>query len=285
MTRSPARESGAYVDQFNRQDQEKKQAKPGTGQLKPGTGNLARPGTGNLGGDSFRSTGTGPLNKSASRTGRLASGPLEIEKAIQAMATEVENGSIIINKLEGRIRVLERAIKISDRPVDAAQVLTGISAGEANFTKQVAQALTADPGVKRRVQVATYQFEQARKGIDLAKDVLDKAAGYDGPAKGQFVENHCHVEKLRGQLYPLVNLHMVFKDHALLSQLIPTPKVQDQVEMEAPPPPPPPPPQAATGPLNAGQLSSDPNVQQMVETINKVTGNLKDKLSGFFKKP
>lgn len=270
------------MDQYNR-DQEKK--KQGTGPLKPGTGSLAKPGTGNLGGDSFRSSGTGPLNKGAAGTKRLASGPLETEKTIQAMQTEVENGAIIVTKLEGRIRVLERALKISDRPDSAQQVCIGISAGEANFTKQVAQSLTQDPGVKRRVQVATYQFEQARKGIEAAKDVLEKAALYEGPAKGQFVENHCHVEKLRGQLYPLVNLHMVFKDHQLLSQLIPTPKVTNEAELPPPPPPPPAAPQpGSTGPLNAAQLTSDPNVQQMVETINKVTGNLKDRLSGFFKK-
>lgn len=268
------------MDQYNR-DQEKK--KQGTGPLKPGTGNLAKPGTGNLGGDSFRPSGTGPLNKGASGTKRLASGPLEIEKTIQAMQTEIENGSIIISKLESRIRVMDRALKIADTPADAQKICTGISAGEANFTKQVAQSLGQDPGVKRRVQVATYQFEQARKGLEAAKDVLEKAGQYDGAAKGQFVENHCHVEKLRGQLYPLVNLHMVFKDHPLLSQLIPTPKVTDN-EMAPPPPQPPQPAPTASGPLNAAQLSADPNVQQMVETINKVTGNLKDRLSGFFKK-
>lgn len=263
------------MDQYKTSKDEKAPAPAGP---KPGP----RPGTGNLNADSFQSSGTGPLGKMGTR--KLASGPLETEKTLQSMTAEVENGTVILGKLEGRIAVLARAFQIAEKPVDAPKILAGIGAGEANFTKQVAQSLMQDPTTKRRVQVATYQFEQAKKGIEQAQALLDRAAQYDGVAKGQFVDNNIFVEKLRGQLYPLINLHMVFKDHPQISQLIPTPKIQ----AEEPPPPPPPPPQPAqkapTGPLGTGALAEDPAVREVVDTLQRVTGNLKEKFTGLFKK-
>ena len=239
--------------------------------------------TGSLSLDSFQSTGTQALGRNGTR--RLQSGPIEVEKTIQSLTSEVENGQVLVSKLEGRVVVLQRAMAIADRPMEVSKILQGVGAGEAGFTKQVGQALLQDPGTKRRVQVALYQFEQARKGVEQAAEALEKAALYEGPAKAQFVENYCHVEKLRGQLYPLINLHMVFQDHPLISQLIPAPKIQDAEEL--PPPPPPPPPAAPhqktpTGPLEP--IANDPAVKEVVDAFNKVTGNLKDKLFGAFGK-
>jgi hypothetical protein len=267
------------MDSYKRDGKDKEQAK------KPAPPRAPNAGTGGL--DSFQS-GTGALGKGGTR--KLGTSALDVDKAIAAMATEVENGKIIVSKLEGRIAVLMRAIRIMDKPLDANQICAGISAGEANFTKQVAKVLSADPGVTRRVQVALYQFDQARKGLQQSAEALDKVHLYDGASKGQFVESQLHVEKLRGQLYPLINLHVVFKDNALLSQLIPTPKAAP-VEEPPPPPPPPPPVEEKTitgplaGPLANSQLANDPAVQQVVETFNRVTGNLKASFGSFFKAP
>lgn len=245
-----------------------------------GTGRLQ--GTGALNMDSFSSSGTSPLNRAtAGSTRRLSTGSFDADKAVTAMASEVENGTVIVTKLESRIAVMKRALAIVERPIDVTTICAGISPGEANFTKQVATMLQRDPSTQRRVQVAVYQYDQAQKGLVQANDTLKRAEQYEGTAKAQFVEANCQVEKLRGQIYPLINLHMVFKDNPLLAQLIPAPKVSHE---PAPPPPPPQPaqPQAAQPQAKAptGALA-DPAVQQMVDTINKVTGSLKDM---FFKK-
>lgn len=256
------------MDSYQRNTNENQgqgQAKPGTKQLKPGTGQLSM--------DSFATSGTAPLNRAAQGTRRLASGPIDVEKTMQAMRTEIENGHLILSKLEVRINVLKRALAIADRPAEASRVLTGLSAGEAGYTKQVAQMLQQDPGTKRRVQVATYQFDQAHKGLVEADATLARANTFEGGTRANFVDSNCHVEKLRGQLYPLINLHVVFKDNPLLSQLIPTPKVAESVVPEAEPTA-----AGGTGPL------ADPAVAQVVDTFNRVTGNLKEKFLGALKK-
>jgi hypothetical protein len=234
--------------------------------------------------DAFTSSATGPLNRAAAgSTRRLATGSFDVEKTVTAMNAEIENGTVIITKLESRIAVMKRALAIVERPIDVGTICAGISPGEANFTKQVATMLQRDPSTQRRVQVAVYQYDQAQKGLVQAQETIARAEQYDGPAKAQYVETNVQVEKLRGQIYPLINLHMVFRDNPLLAQLIPAPKVNNE------PPPPPPLPtrqpqaqaQAPQAPPKPGTAAlNDPAVQQMVETINKVTGSLKD----FFKK-
>src|SRR5206468_2492903 len=108
-------------------------------------------------------------------------------------AQEIENGKIIVAKLEGRIAVLQRAMRIMQQPTEVTRICAGISAGEANFTKQVAKVLGADAAVTQRVQVALYQFEQAHKGLIQSEEALGRAAQFEGPAKAQFVESNLHV--------------------------------------------------------------------------------------------
>lgn len=261
----------------NSQDKEKGKDGPGKD---PAAKPPQRRGTGNLSADTFQS-GTGQLNARMGTTKRLSTGPLDVERTVGAMATEIENGKIIVSKLEGRIAVLTRAMRIIERPADVNQLCAGISQGEANFTKQVAKVLQADPAITRRVQVALYQFDQARKGLQQAEEVMQRAEQYTGAAKAQFVEAQLHVEKLRGQLYPLINLHVVFKDNPLISQLIPTPKAAPVEDL--PPPPPPPPVEEAKSPsgtLASSALANDPAVREVVEAFNRVTGNLKDRVTG-----
>lgn len=258
----------------------------GQDKSKDSAGRPARPkanGTGNLNLDSFQS-GTGALGGTGrlSTTRRLGTGALDVDKTLGAMATEVANGRVIVGKLEGRIAVLTRATHIMERPTEVNQICAGISAGEANFTKQVARVLQAEPDVLRRVRVALYQFQQAQTGLVKAEETLQQAEQYQDPAaKLHFVETHCHVEKLRGQLYPLINLHVVFKDHPLISQLIPTPKAAPVDD--APPPPPAQTELAArpqAGPIANSPLANDPAVREVVDAFNRVTGSLKDRFTG-----
>lgn len=264
------------VDSYKKEDENPPKPKAaGTGRLSAGPARAG--GTGQLNLDSFASSGTSALNRAAAgSTRRLATGTFDADKTLAAMNAEVENGTIIVQKLESRVGVMKRALAIVDRPVDVAKICAGVSPGEVNFTKQVATMLQRDPSTQRRVQVAVYQFDQAQKGLGEAQDVLTRADDFQGLARTHFVESNCQVEKLRGQLYPLINLHVVFKDNPLLAQLIPAPKVV----MEAPPPPPPPQAQAPARPAPTGALA-DPAVAQMVDKINQMTGSLKDM---FFKK-
>jgi hypothetical protein len=262
------------VDSFQQGNQNNQPKRQGTGRL-GGTGNLNAPGGAGM--DAFKPSGTGQLGM-PNGTKRLASGMLDCDRLLADLRTEFENGKVIVGKLEGRVAVLRRALMICDRPIEANQICQGISPGEANFTKQVAQALQADPNTRRRAQVAATQFDSAQKGLAQAAEVLELADRYEGPARNQYVEQNCQVEKLRGQLYPLINLHVVFKDNPLLSQLIPPPKVSNEPPLP-PPPPQPAQPQAAAKPAT-GALA-DPAVKDIADKINKMTGNLKDM---FFKK-
>lgn len=259
------------ADAYKKDDKDTPKPRAGTGRLG---------GTGQLNMDSFASSGTSPLNRAVGgSTRRLSTGSIDVDRMLGAMSTELENGNVIVGKLESRIAVLKRALAIVERPNDTNQILQGVTPGEANFTKQVATMLQRDPSTQRRVQVATYQFDQAQKGLQQAAEVMTRAEEFDGLAKSQYVEANCQVEKLRGQLYPLINLHVVFKDNPLLAQLIPTPKVANtpapQPQQQAAPQP-----QAPAKPAPTGALA-DPAVAQMVESITKMTGNLKDM---FFKK-
>ncbi len=285
------------MDSYKKDNPETSKAKPATpaGPASPAAGKAA---TGKLG-DAYMASGTGPLSRTGpmNSTRRLGSSPLDAEKTLEALKTEVDNGSLIVSKLEGRITVLIRAMRIVEKPIDVNQICQGVSAGEANFTKQVAKMLQGDPHTTRRVQVALYQWDQAKKGLQQADECHERALQYEGLARAQFVDSHCQVEKLRGQLYPLINLHVVFRDNALLAQLIPTPKINTA---DLPPPPPiPMPPTASgalgglgaaeqtvpkakspTGSLTQELLGADETVQQMVSSIKQATGTLRNKLIG-----
>ena len=305
------------MDSYKRDNPENPKAKPAPpgGPASQAAGQ--KPGTGKLS-DAYVASGTGPLGRTGpiGSTRRLGSTPLDAGKTLEALKTEIDNGSLIISKLEGRIAVLIRAMRIVEKPIDVNQICAGISAGEANFTKQVAKMLQGDPHTTRRVQVALYQWDQACKGLEQAQESHDRAFQYpEGVTRAQFVDSHCQVEKLRGQLYPLINLHVVFRDNALLAQLIPTPKL---TAADLPPPPPMPPapeapvqaaprlgtgalslpgmapaaPQAGsaeqtvpkaktpTGALSQEILNADETVQQMVSSIKQATGSLRNKLIG-----
>lgn len=285
------------MDSYKKDNPETSKAKPAA-PAGPASQAAAKAGTGKLG-DAYVASGTGPLSRTGpmNSTRRLGSSPLDVDRTLEALKTEIDNGSLIISKLEGRIAVLLRAMRIVEKPIDVNQICQGVSAGEANFTKQVAKMLQGDPHTTRRVQVALYQWDQARKGLQQACESHERALLYEGLARAQFVDSHCQVEKLRGQLYPLINLHVVFRDNALLAQLIPTPKINTA---ELPPPPPLPPaptgsgglplpgqaeqavPKAKTptGALSQELLNADETVQQMVSSIKQATGSLRNRLIG-----
>lgn len=299
------------MDSYKKDNPETSKAKPaapggpaGPTPPKPGTGKLS---------DAYVASGTGPLGRTGNLGGgtrRLGSSPLDAERTLEALKTEIDNGDLIITKLEGRIAVMIRAMRIVEKPIDVNQICAGVSAGEANFTKQVAKMLQGDPHTTRRVQVALYQWDQAKKGLEQAAEAHERAFQYpEGIARAQFVDSHCQVEKLRGQLYPLINLHVVFRDNALLAQLIPTPKLT-AADLPAPPPMPAAPARPGTGSLSLpgltpGQpgaeatvpkaktptgslvdvlsndaISADETVQQMVSSIKQATGSLRNKLIG-----
>jgi hypothetical protein len=230
--------------------------------------------------DSFQSSRTSPLNQ-LGVTRRLGSALLPADESLALLKTEIDNGDVLVAKLLPRMAVLERARAIHAKPNDVTRICAGIGAGEANFTRQVALALLDSPQWLRQVQVALFQWEQARAGIALARQAYDEAQGLEGRALEAHVEANCHVEKLRGQLYPLVNLPTVFRDHPLISQLIPIPK-----SPSTPPPAAPlPPSQAAAsqsppapGPVSETHLEADQAVEQLVSTFKVVTGNLRHKL-------
>jgi hypothetical protein len=136
------------------------------------------------------------------------------------------------------------------------------------------------------VQVALFQWEQARNGVAAAREAHDEALALEGRARDAYVESHCHVEKLRGQLYPLVNLPVVFKDHALIAQLIPVPKASFTPPPPAPLPPSQVQPTAGGRALGAGEaLDPDQAVEELVNTFKALTGSLRDKLSGWLAPP
>jgi hypothetical protein len=70
-----------------------------------------------------------------------------------------------------------------------------------------------------------------------------------------------------------------------LSQLIPTPKIVPQEDLPPPPPPEPVEEKTPTGTLANSALANDPAVREVVETFNRVTGSLKNRLGGLFKAP
>lgn len=263
------------MDSYKRENPESGKAKQPPEPSKTGTANLHA--------DSFKITG-GSGRTPGGTTKRLGNNTADADKNISMLQVELEKGQTLVSKLEGRIAVLQRACAIVDRPLDERIILGTLGAGEASFTKNVAKMLQSDPGTLRRVQVALYQFEQARKGVHQSTEAVEKAMLYEGAHRIQYVEQNCHVEKLRGQLYPLINLHVMFKDNPLLAQLIPAPKVQIE---ELPPPPEPgaPPPEPSmketlTGGLVRKLVTEDPALAEAVNNFKHVTGSLKERLMG-----
>jgi hypothetical protein len=203
------------------------------------------------------------------------------------MRTEIRNGELLVSKLHPRITVLQRAVALLESPTQAGRILQGVGAGEAGYTRQVSQMLQGDARALRQVQVALSQWDQVSKGLASAQESVEKALEVPEAHRASFVETHCHVEKLRGQLYPLVNLHLVFRDNPLLSQLIPTPK-QGTGELntattpseETPASKPEAPRAGGTGSLETEVKAVDAAVAQVVDSLKQATGSLKNKLIG-----
>jgi hypothetical protein len=222
-----------------------------------------------------------------SSTRRLSSNNLSADQAIEFARTEIRNGELLVSKLHPRIAVLQRAVALLENPMQSGRIMQGVGAGEAGFTRQVSQMLREDARALRQVQVALSQWEQATNGLAAVQDGVQKALEVPESHRASFVESHCHVEKLRGQLYPLINLHVVFRENPLLSQLIPTPK-QGTGELTAASKPsevPPAPKPEATRAPEAASLESevkavDAAVAQVVDSLKQATGNLKNKLIG-----
>ncbi|MEB3329165.1 MAG: hypothetical protein VKQ33_08040 [Candidatus Sericytochromatia bacterium] len=264
------------VDSYQKEDPKTERPKPSGGS-----------GSGRLGGtprvDSFQPSRTSPLSHHGV-TRRLGSAALPADEALTLLKAELDNGEVLIEKLKPRMAVLERACAIQARPNDVTRLCAGVGAGEANFTRQVALALQDSAQWLRQVQVALYQWEQARGGVVAAREAYEEAMRLEGRARDAHVEATCHVEKLRGQLYPLVNLPTVFRDHPLIAQLIPIPKLPTAPAPEAPLPPGQgalTPPGPSSTPAGAAHIDPDEAVDQLLSSFKAVTGNLRHKLIGW----
>ncbi|MEB3196216.1 MAG: hypothetical protein VKP62_03340 [Candidatus Sericytochromatia bacterium] len=274
------------MDSYHKENPKSEKSKPGgTGRLSPESAGL----------DTFQSSRTAPLQR-LSGTRRLASGSLDPVQLTAQVQTEVENGDLLLGKLEPRLRVLQRAVDILQRPQEASRLCQGISSGEAGFTQQVATMLGREPNALRQVQVALYQWNQAKQGLETLKQALEGALSYPEVARGRYLEEHCQLEKLRGQFFPLTNLHVVFKDNPLLAQLIPAPKAAADPSTGSPAARPATGslpdigsarfPKAQSAPLSQAGVqaevsAADAAVQEAFAGIKQATGNLKDALLGF----
>lgn len=258
----------------------KERSKTGPGSEAPKTPSTPKAG------DSYQPSRTGHL-KPLATTRRLASNPLGAA-ALDAMKTEIGNGQLLISKLQPRITVLQRALAVTENPARASQIFYGVGAGEVGFTKQVIQMLQGDARALRQVQVALSQWQQALNGIETSQGHVEKALSIPEAQRGLYVDEHCQVEKLRGQLYPLINLHVVFRDNPLLAQLVPTPKVGTGDLSAASGPATasdtaPPAPTAASVPASLEQevKAVDAAVAQVMGSLKQATGSLRNKLIGF----
>lgn len=239
-------------------------------------------------GDSYQPARTAHL-KPLSATRRLASTPLGAAQALDVVKNEIANGEVLVSKLQPRMAVLQRAVAAIEAPSRTAVIFQGVGAGEIGFTKQVIQMLQGDARALRQVQVALSQWQQALQGLQSVQGNLEKALDIPEEHRGSFIDEHCHVEKLRGQLYPLINLHVVFRDNALLSQLVPTPKpvkagaamaTEAAVPQAAVSPSKTPLPPAGTGSLEQDVKAVDAAVSQMLGSLKQATGSLRNKLIG-----
>jgi hypothetical protein len=240
-------------------------------------------GTGQLQTDSLHLNSSGRLRLSP----RKASASLVVvDQLLERFEAEVNSGKLLLLKLKPRIAVLTRALRVLMHPAEAASVFQGVAPGEADFTRRVVQLLQEKRLILRQVQIACFQYEQADKGLEQAAEHLATALLYEGSERVTYFEHYCHIEKLRGQLYPMINLPLVFKNEPLLAQLLPEPRESEEPVL--PPPPPPKEPVAVEPPQTGGIghiLKQDPAVAQLLGGLRQLTGQLKDGLRSITGQP
>lgn len=120
-----------------------------------------------------------------------------------------------------------------------------LSSAERQIGEMVKRAISMNAGAKKRVQIALFQFHDAANAIKEGQAILKQAQEIPDPRQAWDTMGTFDLAKVQGKIYPLCNLHEVFKVDPEIGRLFPAP-TQDlkaarpaKTEEAAPPPPPP----------------------------------------------
>ncbi|MBU6427474.1 MAG: hypothetical protein KGR26_00545 [Cyanobacteria bacterium REEB65] len=207
--------------------------------------------------DQFVRGGTLPLASAKKKTS-----PLDVTaELVDELATQSENKlrtcQILLDKFAQRMRILQWADEVArsmaaeppdatpsqlqapggrvaakkrfakpqlarSKPLPAKAAAFHLSGPEQTLGLTVAKLIGHDPALQRRVQVALFQFAEATRAVEEAKTTVERARQSD--PRSAFAElERLEVAKIQGKVFPLCNLHAVFKDRPEIARLFPAP--------------------------------------------------------------
>lgn len=109
-------------------------------------------------------------------------------------------------------------------PVQAPPVNpNALSGAERQIGEMVKRAISTNAGAKKRVQIALFQFHDAAQAIKEGQALLGQAQGLGDPKQAWDAMGTFDLAKVQGKIYPLCNLHEVFKLDPEIGRLFPAP--------------------------------------------------------------
>ncbi len=196
-----------------------------------------------------------------------------LERRWEALIAQVEDAAriagTVLDPLESRIGAVRIGLDLAARsPADREQRIAQLPPEIHNLLRGLVGRVHDDAYVARRLQIALFQFGDARRAVGALQERLARAAELPR-ADGIAFLSKLEVPKVKGKLYVVANFPNVFRGDPVLGRLFPprgatAPTPPPQVE------PAPAPPRAETGP-KAGTA----NLREAWEAVRTALGKRK----------
>lgn len=197
-------------------------------QAKKGTERLEAPQTKPLKADDLHAFGKDQFKASAALRAGLA-GPADPAKDVESgrarikeLHEELARAKATILDVRPRMAILKRAMRLNEGKMPEAALFHNIPVPEQTFTRQVAAHLAGNAEAGRIGAIATGQYESAWEAMRTVEEALmDAEMGLPEEALSKLAG--LSVEKMRGQVFPLLSLYVHFEADPVLSRLFPPP--------------------------------------------------------------
>lgn len=182
--------------------------------------------------DAFVRSATQPLVKKQTRS----LDPEALQKQIASIEAQIQLCQGILDRLAPRMRLLKatseptapasppaKSLGMQKKPaMSPAKPPAGFTPQERALIDSIRLRMRVKSDLARRIAIALVQFSDAERHVGEASAKLSEVRSMEHAMALSQIET-IEIGKLQGRVYPLCNLHEVFRDDELMRQMFPPP--------------------------------------------------------------
>ena len=199
-----------------------------------------------------------------------------LERRWEALVAQAEDAvriaGVVLDPLESKIGAVRVGLDLAARGPEDREARIALLPPEIHaLMRGMVGRVQADPLVARRLQIALFQFSDARRAISALQERLNRAAELPREEGIAFLAK-VEVPKVKGKLYVVSNFPNVFRGDPVLGRLFPLRGVTAPTPAPTAPLPAEP---AQTTPTPTGQKAGTGNLREAWDAVRNALGKRK----------